>query len=137
MIDVRNSLVAHDSVKLEWKIMNKIIVLLSASFLLSACGATSTTVGTAQDGPKDEVESPAGDAIEATEVQVAANDSGLGTIAYDKNTRAKPCKRQRRTGSHLFSDGCADPDSGSQPVRYGTFNDLGRLVMSGSVRPEN
>ena len=110
--------------------MNKISALLSMSFALSACGAIPPSVDTVQGVPRD-------DAIEPTEVQVAANDSGLGTIAYDKNTRAKPCKRRRRTGSHLFSDGCADPDSGSQPVRYSTFNDLGRLVMSGSVRPEN
>jgi len=117
--------------------MNKIIALLSVSFALSACGVVPTAVDTGQEGLRDDVESPAGEATETTEVRVAANGSGLGTIVYDKNSRARPCKRQRRTGSHLFGDPCADPDSGSQPVRYGTFNDLGRLTMSGSVRPEN
>ena len=113
------------------------VALLSVSLALLACGAIPTAVDTAQEGPRDDVERPNDDASEATETQAAANDSGLGTIAYNGNTRVKQCKRQRRTGSHLFRVGCSDPDSGSQPVRYGTYNDLDRLAMSGSVRPEN
>jgi len=110
--------------------VNKIIVLIAISFTLSACGAIPTANGTGQESPRE-------DAVEATEVKVASGESGLGTIAYDGTTRTQLCSKQRRTGSHLYRVGCEDPDSGSQPVRYGTWNDLGRYAMSGSVRPEN
>ncbi len=110
--------------------MNKISALLSVSFALSACGAIPPSADRVQEGLR-------GDAIEATEVRSAADGPGLGIIDNRGNTRTQPCKRQRRTGSHLYRSGCEDPDSGSQPVRFGGWHDLGRYAMSGSVRPEN
>ena len=112
------------------KIKNKIIVLVGVSFALSACGSIPAAPNTAKASPHEE-------AIEATEVKAATDESGLGTIAYNENTRAQQCKKQRRTGSHLYQTTCDDPDSGSQPVRFGGWHDLGRYAMSGSVRPEN
>jgi len=117
--------------------MNKIIVLLSISFVLSACGAIPKTMDARGHGTGGIVESATGETSKTTEVQAAATESGLGTIAAHGNTRTQPCSKQRRTGSHLYRVGCEDPDSGSQPVRYGTWNDLGKYAMSGSVRPEN
>ena len=116
--------------------MNKIIALTAISFALSACSAipqAPKAVGTAPENPSGD----ASEAIEATEVNAATEQPGLGTIAYNENTRAETCKKQRRTGSHIFQTECDDPDSGSQPVRYGTWHDLGKYAMSGSVRPEN
>jgi hypothetical protein len=110
--------------------MHKIIAVLSASLALSACGIVPTASDTAPESSRDDVS-------ETGEIQTDSVESGLGAIVYNGDTRTQPCKKQRRTGSHLFRVGCADPDSGSQPVRYGTFNDLGHLAMSGSVRPEN
>jgi hypothetical protein len=104
--------------------MNKIIALLATSCALSACGANPTAVDTAQEGLSDET-------IAATEARSAADQSGLGTIAYDGNTLTKPCKKRRRTGSHLYTNGCSDPDSGSRPVREGDWNSLGRYVVTG------
>ena len=106
------------------EMMNKIIVLLAFSFALSACGATPTTVDSAS-------ESSRADAIDETEAQVSADDSGLGTIAYDGNTRTKPSKKRRRTGSHLYTTGCSGVESGSRLVQNGTWNNLGRYVVTG------
>ena len=113
------------------------VALLLAVLTLSACGLSPTITDTAQVVAPDNAENPPTGADEASEVQVAASSAGLGTIVYKGNTRTKGCKKQRRTGSHLFRVDCADPDSGSQPVRSGTYMDLGHLTMSGSVRPEN
>jgi hypothetical protein len=115
--------------------MNKIIALTAIIFALSACGAIPQAPEAVDTVP----ESPSGDATEAiaaTEDVSATEESGLGTIAYNENTRAETCKKQRRTGSHIYQTACDDPDSGSQPVRYGGWHDLGKYAMSGSVRPE-
>ncbi len=104
--------------------MNKIIVLLSMSLAVSACGTVPTAADTAQEGPRD-------DAAAANEVQVASGDSGLGTIAYEGNTRTEPCKKRRRTGSHLYTVGCSGVESGSRLVQNGTWNNLGRYVVTG------
>jgi hypothetical protein len=109
--------------------MNKIIALLAMTFLLSACGVTRTTVDAAPENTRD-------DAIDATGPQVTADDSGLGTIAYNEKTRAPTCKRRRKTGSHLYTTDCSGSDSGSRPVRNGDWNSLGRYVVTGSVRPD-
>ena len=117
------------------EIMNKIIALIAIIFALSACGA----IPQAPEAVDTVLESPSGDEIEtiaATEVGSDNEKPGLGTIAYNENTRAETCKKQRRTGSHIFQTDCDDPDSGSQPVRYGGWHDLGKYAMSGSVRPE-
>jgi hypothetical protein len=106
------------------EIMCKIIALLATSFALSACGTVPTAVDAA-------TESSRGDAIDATEAQVAADGSGLGTIAYEGNTRTKPCKKRRRTGSHLYTTGCSGVESGSRLVQNGTWNNLGRYVVTG------
>lgn len=115
--------------------MNKIIALTAVSLALTACGAIPTApkvVGTAAESPSG----GASETIKATKVGSATKESGLGTVAYDENTRAETCKKQRRTGSHIYQTECDDPDSGSQPVRYGTWHDLGKYAMSGNVRPE-
>jgi hypothetical protein len=101
--------------------MNKIIVLLATSFVLSACGANPTAANAVPDDASGDV----------TGATAANNESGLGTIAYNGNTRTKPCKKRRRTGSHLYTNGCSDPDSGSRPVREGDWNSLGRYVVTG------
>jgi len=100
------------------------------SVMLSACGSIPAPVDKAQAGQRESVSEPA-------EVGVAADGPGLGVIAANGNTRTQPCAKQRRTGSHLYRVGCEDPDSGSQPVRYGTWSDLGKYAMSGNVRPED
>ncbi len=106
------------------------VALFSVILALSACGATPKAINTAQDDPREIDEVPNDDVMEAPEPQTAANDpGGLGTIIYDGGTRTKQCKRQRRTGSHLFRVGCSDPDSGSQPVRSGTYDDLDWLTQ--------
>ena len=113
------------------------VAILLAVLALSACGLPPTVADAVPAIAPNDAESPPTVANEAPEVQVAANSTGLGTIAYQGNTRTVGCKKQRRTGSHLFRVDCVDPDSGSQPVRSGTFWDLRHLTMSGSVRPEN
>ncbi len=122
-------------IKLNGTITRVAIVL--AVLTLSACGSTPTFTDTAQVVAPDNAEGPPTGADDASEASAAANSAGLGTIVYKGNTRTNACKKQRRTGSHLFRVDCADPDSGSQPVRYGTYMDLGHFTMSGSVRPEN
>lgn len=104
--------------------MNKFIALIATSFALSACGANPTAVDPVPENAQD-------DAISATEAQANADDPGLGTVVYDKKSRARQCKKRRRTGSHLYTDGCSDPDSGSRPVREGDWNSLGRYVVTG------
>jgi len=104
--------------------MNKIIVLIALSFALSACGTTPTADNTGQEGPR-EVD------IERTEVKAVTDESGLGTIAYEGNTRTEPCKKRRRTGSHLYTVGCSGVESGSRLVQNGTWNNLGRYVVTG------
>lgn len=106
--------------------MNKIIALLAMCFLLSACGSIPTAVDTQRAATTG-----------TSQTEAATSESGLGAVAYDGKTRAENCRKVRRTGSRQFISTCDDPDGGSQPVRYGGWNDLGRLVMSGTVRPEN
>lgn len=113
------------------------VAMLLAVVALSACGSFPTVADTAPVVAADDAESSPTGADEAPAVQVAANSTGLGTIAYQGNMRTVGCKKQRRTGSHLFRVDCVDPDSGSQPVRSGSYWDLRHLTMSGSVRPEN
>jgi hypothetical protein len=106
--------------------MNKIIALIATILALSACGSIPTAAdreGNAATG--------------ASRVEPVTAEAGLGTVVYDDKTRANPCKKVRRTGSRQFITKCDDPDGGSQPVRYGGWNDLGQLVMSGAVRPES
>lgn len=110
--------------------MNKIISLIVACLAMSACGSIPTAVDAAAASRSD-----AGTGTGAAPVN--ADGAGLGTVAYDEKTRAGDCRKVRRTGSRQFITMCDDPDGGSQPVRYGSWNELGRLVMSGTVRPEN
>lgn len=110
--------------------MHKIIGLFVAVFALSACGSIPQSREFAAPDP-------AAAAGPSTQDKVASGQSGLGTVAYDANTRAEVCRKIRKTGSHQYITTCDDPDGGSQPVRYGGWNDLGGLVMSGTVRPEN
>ncbi len=110
--------------------MNKIIALVVTCFALSACGSIPTAVDSATTS-RSNADSGAGAA------PVNTDGAGLGTVAYDEKTRAADCRKVRRTGSRQFITMCDDPDGGSQPVRYGTWNELGRLVMSGTVRPED
>lgn len=112
------------------EITSKIMILTATHIALSACGAIPTAVETDSAAPRSAEAPP-------NPTQVNADAGGLGTISYGETVRVKPCEKMRRTGSHLYISKCDDPDSGSQPVRYGTWNDLGRLAMSGSVRPEN
>ena len=104
--------------------MYKIILLPLISFALAGCGATPATTDTAREAQGDE-------AADEVTAQSSENESGLGTVAYDEQTRRSPCKKRRRTGSHLYTDGCADPDGGSRPVRRGDWNSLGRYVVTG------
>jgi hypothetical protein len=99
-------------------------------FALSACGSIPAAVETVAETQSDATTG-------TSEAEATAHESGLGTVAYDEKSRAKACKKVRKTGSYRYITKCDDPDGGSQPVRYGTWNDLGRLTMSGTVRPEN
>ncbi len=110
--------------------------LLAAVLALSACGAIPTAIDAAQEGPRDVVEGPNDDATEAPAVQSVADNPGLGTIVSDGKTSAK-CKRRRITGSNIRKSGCTDPDSGSQPVRVGTYTEPVLSNTPGSVRPSN
>ncbi len=103
--------------------MKKIIVLFAAIFALSACAITSDPVDPPRENP--------GNGAEAGTTQGMPTESGLGTVAYDEKATRKQCKRRRKTGSHLYTDSCADPDSGSRPVREGDWNSLGRYVIVG------
>jgi hypothetical protein len=124
MISIQESLAIPEWRTKGVEMMNKIIVLLATSFALSACGTVPTAVDSATENSR-------ADAIDATEAQVSADDSGLGTIAYDGNTRTQPCKKRRRTGSHLYTVGCSGVESGSRLVQNGTWNNLGRYVVTG------
>lgn len=112
------------------EIMNKIIALIATSFALSACVAMPTDTETAQETPSDGADTAPG-------TQDTNTESGLGTVAYDERSRRKQCDRRRRTGSHLYTDSCSDPDGGSRPVREGDWNSLGRYVVTGSGRPNH
>ena len=101
--------------------MFKVNALLVIGFILAGCGATPTGTEAAQQAPVDE----------AVDVQANADNSGLGTISYDEKTRAKPCKKRRRTGSHLYTNSCADPDGGTRRVQQGDWNSVGRYVVTG------
>lgn len=103
--------------------MNKIIVLFATVFALSACASTSNPVDSPENQPAERAEAAA--------TQGMPTESGLGTIAYNEKTVRKKCKRRRRTGSHLYTDSCADPDSGSRPVRQGDWNSVGRYIIVG------
>ena len=105
------------------------VLLFAVSLALSACGAIPTAADKVQAGPRDV-------ATEATEGQIVANNSGLGTIVYNEKTRPK-CKRVRSTGSNIGRSSCTPPDSGSQAVRTGVYSEPVPTVTPGMSRPNN
>ena len=107
------------------------VAWLFAAFSVSACGLPPTVADGAHGVPIDKTEGSPGKVV-----QTASNGIRIGRIENTDNARTGGCKKQRRTGSHLFRVDCADPDAGSQPVRSGDYWDLRHLTMSGSVRPE-
>ena len=109
--------------------MNKIIALLAMTFLLSACGVTRTAVDAAPENTRD-------DAIDAAGAQVTADDSGLGTIAYNEKTRAPTCKRRRKTGSHLYTTDCSGPDRSKESPDLPVAN-LTRQFQEGEIEKVN
>jgi hypothetical protein len=118
--------------------MKKIIGLATGGALffvvlaLSACGAIPTADDVARAGSREIAGRPGND---GTEAQSVADNSGLGTIAYDGRTVTK-CKRRRSTGSNMRRSSCSNVDSGSQPVRVGTYTDPVPVITPGMNRPQ-
>ena len=110
--------------KINWTI--RAGALLAVSLALSACGA----IPTAADRAQRDV------ATEATEGQSVANNSGLGTVVYDKKTTGK-CKRVRSTGSNMRRSSCTPPDSASQAVRVVVYTEPVPTTNPGMSRPNN
>lgn len=96
--------------------------IVVAAIALTACAGTPAVVDpSAIDNPN-----------------ASANESGLGSVAYEPRHRRK-CRKRRSTGSHLNRSTCDDKVS-SQPVRDLGFNDpaLSRAVSGGpAARPAN
>lgn len=104
--------------------MIKIIGLILFGLSLSACGTTSTsTTAVSQKGGDGVVEGDGG--------QAAANESGLGTVAYEERTRKQDCKRVRIAGSHRYKSTCDDRSSGSYNVTDGNWASVGQYATEG------
>ncbi|MDX1405278.1 MAG: hypothetical protein R3192_12105 [Woeseiaceae bacterium] len=103
--------------------MLKIIGLVVICLALPGCVTTpGSTAG-------------AGDAVEQSGVQVAATDSGLGTVAYDERTRKQTCKKERMPGSHISRSVCEDRSDGSYSVKDRNWATLGQYQVGEITEP--
>ena len=120
------------------ELIQRIPAVAAIIALLAVQACASPLIDAIQPDPVAVEDSSSGTEVDGSSasVPIANNESGLGTIKDSSNARTGGCKKQRRTGSHMYRVDCADPDSGSQPVRSGDYWDLRHLTMSGSVRPE-